>query len=42
MCIRDSPEVVPPQFALGEKAAGWGEELRAAVNARETAKAGSV
>lgn len=37
-----APEVVPPQFALGEKAAGWGEELRAAVNARETAKAGSV
>jgi ectoine hydroxylase-related dioxygenase (phytanoyl-CoA dioxygenase family) len=28
------PEVAPPQVALGEKAAGWGEDLLAAVNAR--------
>jgi hypothetical protein len=33
------PEVAPPQVALGAAAAGWGEELRAAVNAREEAKA---
>ena len=32
------PEVVPPEFALGAKAAGWGEDLRAAINAREAAK----
>jgi len=34
-----APEVVPPQFALGAAAAGWGEDLRAAINAREEAKA---
>ena len=28
------PEVAPPQVALGEKAAGWGEDLLAAVNSR--------
>ena len=28
------PEVAPPQVALGEKAAGWGEDLLAAVNER--------
>ena len=28
------PEVAPPQVALGDKAAGWGEDLLAAVNAR--------
>jgi ectoine hydroxylase-related dioxygenase (phytanoyl-CoA dioxygenase family) len=36
------PEVAPPQVALGEAAAGWGEDLRAAVNAREQAKADSL
>jgi ectoine hydroxylase-related dioxygenase (phytanoyl-CoA dioxygenase family) len=33
------PEVAPPQVALGEAAAGWGDDLRAAINAREAAKA---
>jgi hypothetical protein len=33
------PEVAPPQAALGEAALGWGEDLRAAINAREAAKA---
>jgi hypothetical protein len=33
------PEIAPPQVALGEKAAGWGEELLAVINAREKAKA---
>ena len=32
------PEVAPPQVALGADAAGWGDDLRAAVNAREQAK----
>ena len=35
------PEVAPPQVALGDQAAGWGEDLREAVNARERAKAGA-
>jgi len=29
------PEVAPPQVALGSDAVGWGEDLRAAINARE-------
>jgi ectoine hydroxylase-related dioxygenase (phytanoyl-CoA dioxygenase family) len=37
-----APEVTPPQFALGAKAAGWGEDLRAAVNDREAAKAAPI
>ncbi len=28
------PEIVPPDYALGARAAGWGEDLRAALNAR--------
>ena len=33
------PEVVPPQFALGDAVApGWGEELRAAINERVRAE----
>jgi hypothetical protein len=34
------PEIAPPQVALGAKAAGWGDDLRAAVTEREKAKAG--
>jgi hypothetical protein len=33
------PEIAPPQVALGEKAAGWGEDILAVINAREKAKA---
>ncbi len=33
------PEIAPPQVALGADAAGWGEDLRAAINEREKAKA---
>ena len=33
------PEIAPPQVALGADAAGWGEDLRAAINERERAKA---
>ena len=33
------PEAVPPQFALGADAAGWGEDLLGAINARQRAKA---
>jgi ectoine hydroxylase-related dioxygenase (phytanoyl-CoA dioxygenase family) len=33
------PEVAPPQVALGEAAAGWGEDLLAVINAREKARA---
>ncbi len=33
-----APEAVPPQFALGEKASGWGDEFRATLTAREQAK----
>lgn len=33
------PEIAPPQVALGTKAAGWGDDLRAAINEREKAKA---
>lgn len=36
------PEVAPPQVALGDDAIGWGEELRAAVTAREQARAGDA
>ncbi len=32
------PEIAPPQVALGADAAGWGEDLRAAINEREKAK----
>jgi hypothetical protein len=32
------PEIVPPEFALGAEAAGWGEDLLAAVNERQRAK----
>jgi hypothetical protein len=35
----EGPEIAPPQAALGPAAAGWGEDLRAAVNAREDARA---
>jgi ectoine hydroxylase-related dioxygenase (phytanoyl-CoA dioxygenase family) len=35
----EGPEAVPPQFALGDKAApGWGEDLLAAINERQRAK----
>jgi ectoine hydroxylase-related dioxygenase (phytanoyl-CoA dioxygenase family) len=34
----EGPEVVPPEFALGAAAAGWGEDLLDAVNARQKAK----
>jgi len=35
----EGPEVVPPQFALGEAAApGWGEDLLAAINERVKSK----
>jgi ectoine hydroxylase-related dioxygenase (phytanoyl-CoA dioxygenase family) len=35
----DGPEVVPPQFALGEKiAAGWGADLLETINERQRAK----
>ena len=35
----EGPEVVPPQFALGDKIApGWGEDLLEAINERERAK----
>ena len=33
------PEVVPPEFALGVDASGWGEDLLAKVNERQRAKA---
>jgi hypothetical protein len=33
------PEVVPPEFALGVDASGWGEDLLAAINERQRAKA---
>ncbi|HWA61512.1 MAG TPA: phytanoyl-CoA dioxygenase family protein [Caulobacteraceae bacterium] len=33
------PEVVPPEFALGADAAGWGEDLLQAVTERQRAKA---
>ena len=36
------PEIAPPQVALGADAAGWGEDLRAAINEREKAKAESL
>ena len=36
------PEIAPPQVALGADAAGWGEDLRAAINEREKAKADSL
>jgi hypothetical protein len=32
------PEAVPPQFALGADAAGWGEDLLGAINERQRAK----
>lgn len=35
----EGPEVVPPQFALGEAAVGWGADLLEAVNDRQRAKA---
>ena len=36
------PEIAPPQVALGANTAGWGEDLRAAINEREKAKAESL
>jgi ectoine hydroxylase-related dioxygenase (phytanoyl-CoA dioxygenase family) len=38
----EGPEVVPPEFALGGDATGWGEDLLAAVNERQRAKAASA
>ncbi len=35
----EGPEAVPPQVALGADAAGWGEDLLAAINERQRAKA---
>ncbi len=32
------PEIAPPQVALGADAAGWGADLRAAINERQRAK----
>ncbi|MGA0603590.1 phytanoyl-CoA dioxygenase family protein [Caulobacter sp. KR2-114] len=34
----EGPEAVPPDYALGGEAAGWGEDLLAAVSARQKAK----
>ena len=36
------PEIAPPQVALGSDAAGWGEDLRVAINEREKAKADAL
>jgi len=35
----EGPEVVPPNYALGGEAGGWGADLLEAVNARQKAKA---